>query len=448
YAYAGKYLLTGSVRRDGSSRFGQNNRFGVFPSVSLGWNILGEDFMSSVPVLSTLKLRAGWGQIGNDRIGNYTYNAGVSFSSYNSYILGGGNAEQYQVFGAAPDNFGNPFLRWETVESTNIGLDYGLFEGRITGSLEFYQKNTKDMLVREPVPEYVGFLVNPMANVGDMLNRGVESSITYRNRDRAFKYDVTFNIAANRNELVSLGNGQPITAGSIQAGAISRNDGGQPIGSFFGFITDGIFQNEEETAAGVQPDAVPGDIRYLDLNADGVIDDNDKTFIGNPLPDFEYGFNLNFEYKNFDLNMFWQGTYGNQIFNASNWYLWHTSEQYNRSRDLLNSWDGEGSTDKFPRLSTQDRNGNNLISDRYIEDGSYLRLRNLQLGYTLPQDMISRVGIQKARIYISGQNLLTITDYSGLDPEIGNLFSDLSAGIDLGTYPQVRILMFGARIVF
>ncbi len=449
YNYKNKYLATASVRIDGSSRFGKENRYGVFPSLSLGWNLLKEDFMSDVPVLSILKIRGGWGQIGNDRIGNYSYSAGVNFDLANSYILGGPNSLQYQVFGASPDNFGNPYLKWETVESTNIGVDFGLFSNRITGSMEFYIKNTKEMLVQEPVPQYVGFSSNPYANVGEMQNKGFELSLTYKEVLGDFKYDVTLNFATNKNELITLGNGQPISAGSIQAGSISLNDIGRPIGSFYGYVSDGIFQNEKEVLAGSQPDAEPGSMRYLDLNADGAINDYDRTFIGNPQPLFFYGLNFNFEYKGFDLTLFFQGSYGNEIFNASNWYLWHTSEQYNRSTDLLQSWDGEGSTEIFPKLNTQNPGGkDNVISDRYIEDGSYVRLKNLQLGYNLPSSFMSSLGIAQVRIYVAGQNLLTFTKYSGLDPEIGNLYSDLSAGIDLGTYPQVRIMQVGAKIVF
>ncbi|MEN8155907.1 MAG: TonB-dependent receptor [Bacteroidota bacterium] len=449
YNYKDKYLLTSSVRADGSSRFGANNRFGVFPSVSAGWNILREPFMQSAPALSRLKLRAGWGQIGNDKISNYGYSASVNFSKSHSYILGGPNSSQHQVYGAAPSNFGNPNLKWETVESTNFGIDFGLFENRISGSLEYYIKNTKEMLVREPVPQYVGFTSNPYSNIGEMRNQGFELSMTYKEVMSDFSYDVTLNGAINRNELVTLGKGQPIPAGTIQAGSICLNDVGHPIGSFYGYVTDGIFQNQEEIDGTAQPDARPGDIRYLDLNGDGTITDYDRTFIGNPQPKLFYGINFNAQYKGFDLYLFFQGSYGNQVFNATNWYLWHTAEQYNRSKDLLESWDGEGSTDKFPALNTTDLHGNNnRISDRYIEDGSYLRLKNLQIGYTLPGSLTGSVGMKEVRIYVSGQNLLTFTKYSGLDPEIGNLYSDLSAGVDLGTYPQYRIIQMGAKIVF
>ncbi len=447
YNYKGKYLLTTSVRVDGSSRFGAENRYGVFPSISLGWNILREGFMESVPLLSRLKIRTGWGQIGNDRIGNYSYSAGVNFDPANSYILGGPNSAQYQVYGASPDNFGNPYLKWETVESTNFGVDFGIFDNRVSGSMEYYIKNTKDMLVREPVPLYVGFSSNPYANIGEMQNKGFEISLTYKESIGEFNYDVTLNAAFNKNELVTLGKGQPITAGSLLGQSICKNDVGHSIGSFYGYVTDGIFQNDEEVMAGAQSGARPGDIRYLDLNGDGSIDDNDRTYIGNPQPKVFYGINFNASYKGFDLYLFFQGSYGNDVFNATNWYLWHTSAGYNRSKELLNSWDGEGSSDKFPALNTKDHK-NNVISDRYVEDGSYLRLKNFQIGYSLPQSLIGSAGLEQVRVYVGGQNLLTFTKYTGLDPEIGNLYSDLSAGVDLGTYPQPRIIQVGAKIVF
>lgn len=470
YNFADKYLVTASIRVDGSSRFGEENRYGYFPSFALGWNIIHEPFMQNIPALSNLKLRAGWGQIGNDRIGNYPYTATVGYDLYNTYILGGPENAQHQVYGAAPDNFGNPFVKWETVESTNVGIDFGLFASRITGSLDYYIKNTKDMLVSEPVPEYVGFLSNPTTNVGEMQNKGLELSLNYRKATGDFTYDVGLNFSTFSNELVSLGKGQPIAAGSIQAGYIARNDVGQPIGSFYGLVTDGLFQTEEEIDSyiytnedgydiKIQPKAIPGDIRYKDIGSfdeegnqvmipDGKIDDADRKYIGNALPDFTYGLNFNCAYKGFDLTLFFQGVYGNDVFNATNWYLFHTSEHYNRSTELLNSWDGEGSTDVYPILNTRDRNGNNVISDRYVEDGSYLRLKNIQFGYTIPNKLTERVGVSELRIYVAGQNMLTFTKYSGLDPEIGNLYSDLSAGIDLGTYPQARITQFGVKFSF
>jgi len=470
YNFADKYLVTASIRVDGSSRFGKENRYGYFPSFAVGWNIMQESFMQSVPVLSNLKLRGGWGQIGNDRIGNYTYTATVDYDLYNTYILGGTNSSQHQVYGAAPDNFGNPFVKWETVESTNIGVDFGLLDSRITGTIDYYIKNTKDMLVTEPVPEYVGFLTNPVTNVGEMQNKGLEITLNYRKAEGEFTYDIGLNFSTFTNELISLGNGQPIAAGSMQAGYIAKNDVGQPVGSFYGYVTDGLFQTQEEidaytftkvdgTVIKIQTKAIPGDIRYKDIGSfdlkgdqqmipDGKIDDADKTYIGNALPDFTYGINFNCAYKGFDFTLFLQGIQGNDVFNATNWYLWHTSEHYNRSTELLNSWHGEGTSNVFPILKTTDRNGNNVISDRYVEDGSYMRLKNIQLGYTIPNSLTSKVGVSELRLYVSGQNMLTFTQYSGLDPEIGNLTSDLSAGIDLGTYPQARIMQFGVKFSF
>lgn len=450
YSYAGKYLFTANIRRDGSSKFGSKNRYGFFPSFSLGWNILKEDFIPDIPTLNTLKLRIGWGQIGNDKIGNNAYSANVSFDAYNSYILGGNNASQYQVWGAAPDNFGNPFIKWETVESWNLGLDFAMLENRISGSAELYVKKSKDMLVKNPVPQYTGFISNPYTNAGEMENKGIELNITYKDSYGDLNYNITGNLTINKNKITYLGQeGQPITAGSIQAGSISLNEVGYPVGSFYGYITNGLFQDSASVAnQTVQPNAVPGDLIYVDLNGDGQITDADRTHIGSPLPKFTYGLNLNAEYKGFDLSLFLQGSYGNKIFNATNWYLLHTSEKYNRSAKILESWNGPGSTNEYPRLSTSDYNKNNLISDRYIEDGSYLRIKNIQLGYSLPQKYLTKIFVEQLRVYIGAQNLLTFTKYSGLDPEIGNLYSDLSAGIDLGTYPQPKTMQIGVKIVF
>ena len=437
-----KYLFSATFRADGSSRFGRNNRYGFFPSFSLGWVINREDFWD-MDAVSLLKLRGSWGQNGNDKIGDYSFstivNAGQNYSFGPNEIITNGNV---------PLVAANPDLKWETSTQTNVGVDVEMYDGKINFVADYYIKNTSDMLYAAPIPFVAGTLA-PVRNIGEIENKGLELSLSYRNRDSDFKYSVGGNIAFVSTNVISLGEGgEPVTTGNVfSAGAVARTEVGNPIASFFGFVTDGIFQTQQEVEAHAfqNENTAPGDIRFSDLNQDGIINNLDRDFIGNPTPDFTYGFNADFEYKGFDMSLFIQGVEGNDIFNGIVRYDFSFT---NRPQSILNRWTGPGTSDFEPRVTVNDPNFNARVSDRFVEDGSYIRLKNVQIGYNLPRSIISKLKMEKFRIYLSAQNLLTITDYSGLDPEIGATQGALDLGIDRGFYPQSRTFLGGVNITF
>jgi TonB-linked SusC/RagA family outer membrane protein len=469
YSYESKYLMSASIRRDGSSKFGTDYRYGNFPSFSLGWNVSNEKFMQGVPYLTNLKLRGSWGQIGNDRIPLYQYQTTISLIAENNYtFVDPTTNKEARYSGASITTPANKDIKWETVESSNFALDFGAFDNKLTGTLEYYVKKTKDMLVREPVPSYTGYSSSPYTNVGDVENKGLELSLNYRKSVGEFTYDLGFNITTVKNEVLNLGKGT-ITSGGFRDGSICLTQVGGEIGAFYGRVTDGIFQNQDEInnymgkdASGadvvIQPKAKPGYFRYKDIGSydavlkkqvmipDGKIDDYDRTIIGSPVPDYTYGINLSCAYKGLDLSLFFQGSKGNEIFNATKYYTMNSSTAAtNKSKDILNSWHGEGTSNSIPII---DLNGkeNYKYSTFYIEDGSYLRLKNIQLGYSLPQSILKLLKIGNLRAYVGGQNLLTITGYSGLDPEIGG--TALVNGIDFGQYPQSRTITFGVSVTY
>ncbi len=440
YAYQDKYLATLAFRADGSSKFGEDKRFGYFPAVSLGWVASRESFWN-IDVVSFFKLRASWGQNGNDRIGNYRYTSVVSTGQ--NYTFG---PDENIVNGALPLRVSNPELQWETVSQTDFGIDIELWDGKVNIASDYYIKNTTDMLYEAPIPGIVGALPTDR-NIGDVRNKGWEFSLQYRNKIKTFRYELGGNMAWQSNEVLFLGGGDPTFSGeTFVAGAVSKTDIGHPLASFFGYETDGVFQNQEEVLAhATQNEGTgPGDIRFVDQNQDGVVNDDDKVYIGNPTPDVVYGFTGNFQFKNFDLNLFFQGVYGNEIFNAS---VRYDKIGGNRPASILNRWTGEGSSNFEPRVSLTDPNQNTRVSDRFIEDGSFLRLKNIQLGYTLPSSFLEKINFEKFRIYISGQNLLTYTNYSGFDPEVGAT-GPLDIGIDRGFYPQAKTILGGLQITF
>ena len=454
YSYDGKYLFTANIRRDGSSKFGAKNRYGVFPSFSAGWNVSRENFLANSNIISYLKVRAGWGQIGNDKIPAYQYSTQASTGQI--YVFGN------QVYdGMTFLSSGNNEIRWETTTSTNVGLDFGVFNNRFMITADYFIKNTTDMLVQAPVLAHVGLQTEPWVNVGEMKNTGLELELTYRNSvSSAFSYELKGNISTYNNEVISLGEGETsIDHTSFRnAGTVSRTQVGMPIGQFYGYVTDGLFQNWDEVnahtyvdASGttqlVQPDAAPGDIRYKDVNGDGELD---RDFIGNPLPDFIYGFTATVRYKNFDAQIFLQGVQGNDVFNASRFYSDRTDVAHNLHVRMLDRWTGEGSTNNvwYPRLNAGDAN-NTRISDRFVEDGSYVRIKNLQIGYTLPAVVAQKMKIENCRIYLGAKNLLTFTKYTGFDPEVGEGYEgSLDLGVDRATYPQARTILVGVGINF
>ncbi len=444
YDFQNKYLVTINFRADGSSKFSEKHRWGYFPSFSAGWKLTEEGFMSNLDWLSNLKLRVGWGQIGNQGSVPAYQNVTTATTGQN-YVWGNALAP-----GSSFMSSGNDEIKWETSTTTNFGLDFGFLNGKIDGSVEYFVKNTSDMLLQVPVPGQSGLQEAPWQNAGEMLNSGFEFSANYRNMDNEFKYSVGVIFSAIQNEVTSLGNGNEFIDGALFRGNyyVTRTVVGQPIAQFYGYKTDGLFQNQAEVdAQTAQTNAAPGDIKYVDANGDGALD---FEFLGSPLPDYTYAFNANFMYKGFDLNFVLQGVQGNKIFNGPAYYTRSSSAYWNLSNDMLNRWTGEGSQNDalYPRMNANDAN-NSLMSDRFIEDGSYLRIKTLQLGYTLPQTMTERIRLTKLRIYVNAQNLFTFTKYTGLDPEIGTGQSgSLDIGVDRAFYPQARLFSLGLNLTF
>lgn len=456
YTYDERYLLTVVARYDGSTRFGENNRYGFFPSFSLAWRLSEESFMEQFEFIDELKLRGGYGINGNDAIGNFLFLTGIE--GFRNYVLG-----QENIFpGATVAGSGNPDLQWEESRQTSLGLDAELFESRFTATADFFIKNTKDLLLGVPQLSTSGAQrFGQVQNAGDVQNIGWELSLGYGDDvlDGDLTYQLSGNIAQVSNEVKSLGASSPLPGGNYRQGPVTLTRVGLPIGTFYGYETDGLFQTQEEVdQANALGDpslpfqavgTAPGDIRFRDLNGDGVITDADRTDIGNPFPDFTYGFTGRIAYRGVDLSFLLQGVEGNELFAAYEFYTLG-SGIFNLEEDALNRWTGPGTSNDMPRLTVDDPNQNTRISDRYVRDGSYLRLKNVTLGYTVPQSLFESIGanVRRARIFVSGQNLLTFTGYNGLDPEIGERNGVLDRGIDRGVYPQSRTYTVGLDFQF
>lgn len=458
YAFNSKYLLTGSFRIDGSSKFTGGEKWGFFPSVSGGWRISNEKFFTSMKIagfVDNLKIRLGWGQVGNQNISENAFRT----------LIAGGNARRYLfgntiVQGYAPINIGNSGLTWEKTESTNLGFDFSMLNTRISGSIDLYTKKTKDMLLRLPVPLSTGLPGSPWTNAGDVENKGFEFYSTYRNNWDELKYSISVNASSYRNRILSLGGGEPIMGGEQRLGYTTKTMVGHPIGEFFGYIVDGVFQNQQEVDAAnslsnegeYYQDILtrPGDFKFRDLDGDGKVTGKDRGFIGSPHPDFTYGITLNAEFRRFDFSVFLQGSQGGEIFNVFKYYTYQNTGYFNSpSGTLENAWHGEGTSNSQFIVSASTANNNLRSSSWYIEDGSFLRIKNLQFGYNLNKWVCQKIGISECRFYIGAQNLYTITKYSGLDPELADLSgSPLNSGIDFAKYPQSRTVLTGLSIKF
>jgi len=446
YSYADKYLLTATVRRDGSSRFGPGNRFGVFPSASVAWRISKENFFSSLTFINDLKLRAGYGETGNQEIGsNYPYASSLEISSTSF-----NNTAVQMVYPLAMPNYG---IHWETVKQTNLGFDASMLNDRVKLSVDGFVKNTTGMLVRGVVIITTGYdnkdeSNRPYVNAGEMQNKGFEVALETQNLTGDLKWTTSMNLTYVENKIIDLCDTVPLTTGSIdgninQSAALHMN--GHPGNAFFGYVTMGIFQTEAEVNSSAlqnEGSTQAGDIRFQDLNNDGVINEDDRTFIGNPNPKFILSMNNMFAYKGFDLNIFFQGALGGEIFNANRLQIEGMDAARNQSTAVLDRWTGEGTSNTMPRAVFGDPAQNNRISDRYVEDGSYLRLKTLSLGYTLPETYSRKIKASALRVYVTAQNLLTITRYSGIDPEVG------INGIDNDLYPLTRVISVGANMSF
>ena len=450
YSYQNKYLFTATIRRDGSSKFGKNNRYGYFPSFSLGWNVAEEKFMENVHWLDQLKLRGGYGVLGNHEIDNYQYSSTITTGI--NYPDGNGGLLQ----GAFPKNFANPDIKWEETAMTNVGIDFMAFNNRLSLTADYYVKNTKDILLTVPIPISSGGANDPIRNAGKIRNNGFEFNLGWMDQPNPdISYGINLIGSFNKNKVIAMGS----ESGSIKGGSTNQNittsetKAGYPIGGYWLISTAGYFNSQEEVDAyakdgkKIQPAAEPGDIKFVDANNDGVINDDDRVFQGSPFPDFTFALNGNMRYKNFDLSIGLQGVLGNKIYNATRQTLEDVTKGSNFLASCLDYWTPENKNASHPRLTWDDPNRNTRAeSDRYLENGSYLRLRSVQLGYTFPQTWF-KGAIQHARVYINAENLFTITSYSGYSPDV-NADNANYRGFDNFIYPTNRTFMLGLNVTF
>jgi len=467
YDYRDRYLLSVTVRRDGSSIFPEDNRWGTFPAVSVGWRISEEAFMSGLDFLDDFKIRAGWGQLGNQNIPDKNA-ADVFFVQdllFSSYAIDGANNSASVGFDRTKR--GNPNVTWETTETLNIGFDATLFEGRFDASFEWFDRDTEDMLIDVPQPGTAGIAQDAFFNIAEVENQGIELALNYNGVIGELTYSVGGNISTYRNEVIEL---DPDNPGAFFRGgdarqlvAISRTQAGQPIASFHGFVVEGIFQDQAEVdAAPEQTGARPGTFRFRDVDGNGIVNDDDRTFIGNPHPDYNFGLNFDFGYKNFSLNLFVNGQQGNKLFHFQQWFTDFNNFQGNRSTRILDAWSPENRDGTVPSLNENRPTNESLESTYYVEDGSFTRIRNLQLSYSIPTSMIEHLGLTNATVFVQGKNVLTFTDYLGIEPEI-NLarFNDSidpddvdarqrnrDIGIDRGAFPVPRTILGGVKFGF
>ena len=447
YSFRDTYLLSATVRADGSSNFARGHRWGIFPSVSAGWVLTNEPWFGTGAV-DFLKIRASWGQNGNASISNFQYLSTISLSSSAGYYFDKGTLST----GAVPGVLANPDVSWETSEQTDFGIDARFLDSRLGITIDGYIKNTKDWLVQAPIASVYGFS-SPYVNGGDVRNSGIEASIEYGKYNGTFTYGVKLNGSYNKNKVTRIANSEGIIHGdddvlSQGTSEMYRAQVGYPIGYFYGYKTAGVFQNQAQVdaTAAKYEDAKPGDLIFVDTNGDGMITDDDRTMIGDPHPDFNAGINLWMAWKGFDLSITGYGAFGQQIAKSYRSFFDRPTDSY--TRDLLGCWSGEGTSNRLPLWTTcSDRNWSN-ISDIYIENGNYFKISNVTVGYDFSK-IIRGSFISKARLYFTAQNLLTITKYSGMDPEIGYGFGeDWVSGIDLGYYPSARTFLVGVNIQF
>ncbi len=465
YNYAERYMLQASIRRDGSSRFGSNNKWANFPAVSVGWNVMNESFMQELNLnwLNVVKLRASWGKNGNDRIGDLRYAAfndsGQSYYFGGFYQIGADAPGGTMYNGVSPAALSNPDIKWEESEQIDLGLDLRFLDHKLSFSVDYFSKKTIGMLMDQPIPDYVGFGA-PIANIGDMKNWGIEFEAGWKHSIGGVNYYANANISYLQSEVINLGNASGFMsiedAGASGVGQFIRASNGEVYPYFYGYKTNGIFQNQAEIdnyvwtnpetgdIQKIQGAAMPGDVRFVDLNNDGVIDDNDKTKIGKGMPDWTFGFSLGADWKGVDVNLFFQGALGNDMFDFAQR---GDIPLMNRPQWMLQRWHGEGTSNRVPRMTSQNPNQNWRSSDLYIKDGSYLRLKAIQLGYTFPQDLTKKIAVQKFRVFVAAENLLTFTGYDGFDPEAASGAYN-RIGVDRGIYPQSRTISIGANITF
>lgn len=424
YVFNNRYMLTGNFRADASSRFASNHTWGFFPSVSGGWKMSEEKFLKELSWLSDLKLRGSWGQLGNQEIDNYTF-----------MTLLVKDGDRYVV-----SRYGNPDLKWETSEQWNVGVDFGMWQNKLYLSADYFVKTTTDILLPISLPSYVGSVSPTIVNAGSVRNKGFELSLTYRDKVGDFSYSINSNVAVLSNKVTKLHANLPIIDGKVTRTAV-----GQPLNSYYGFVMEGIYQNSNEIKDQLfdtdNPSVKPGDIRFKDLDRNGRIDDNDRDYLGSPIPDYTYGVTLNGEYKGFSLSLLFHGVEGVERYNDLKKILNYDTRPFNYTTDVLGYWHGEGTSHTIPRPSFSD-NGGSRVSSVFVEDASFFRMKNVELGYSFRSILKkAKLPFSDLRVYVSAENLFTITSYSGLDPESTDL-------IDFGTYPQARSFLFGVNVKF
>jgi TonB-linked SusC/RagA family outer membrane protein len=440
YSYEDRYLLTATIRRDGSSRFGKKHRWGTFPSVSVAWRASQEKWFPKNDYINDLKVRAGYGVTGSQAsVGNYSY-----LASYNTSVYPFGISSGNQT-ALVSSTLANPYIHWEEVAQTNIGFDASLFNSRVMFSFDAYLKETRDMLVKASIPITSGFedTTTTYTNAGKVRNQGIEMSLHTINLTGELGWETNLTATYNKNKIKDLNSDVPYYINQINNSYVTMLAKDYPINVFYGYVTDGIFQNQSEVNThAVQPGAEPGDIRFRDLNNDGVINDSDRTVIGNPNPSWLFSMNNSLSYKGFELSVFLQGIAGNKIYNANNIDNTGMAAAYNQTTDVLKRWQGEGISNSMPRAVFGDPNQNTRVSDRFVENGSYLRLKNITLSYTFPKQWLQKTQIENARLSLSCENVATITGYSGFDPEVG------INGIDQNRYPISRTFSLGLNFNF
>ncbi len=456
YAFDNRYLLSASVRRDGSSRFGRENRYGTFPAFSAGWQLSNEDFFPRNDLVNYLKLRASWGQSGNQEIGDFaSFTTFATRSADTNYDITG--SDNSVLPGFAIQQIGNSDLKWETTTQTNIGLDATILSNSVVLTFDYFIKNTDDILVQRPTLAVEGQANAPFINAGEIENDGIEVSATYFSPQFGdFSFEIGGNLAAINNEVKSLSDDVVFLTGAVSNNdtrglTISRTTAGLPIAQMYGHVVDGIFQTQAEVDAHAdQPGKAIGRLKYRDLDGNGVIDDEDRQVIGDPHPDLMYGLNLRANYKNFDLGMFFQGVAGVELYNFTRYHTDFFFDPFNKHARLLDAWTPENSGSSIPQVSSVNTNDELRPSTYFVEDGSYLRLKTIQLGYTVP---LRSTRFNRLRLYLQAQNLFTITDYEGIDPEVSLIDAtsanrNLDIGVDRGVYPNSRTFVFGVNVQF
>lgn len=441
YSLKEKYLFTGTFRRDGSSKFGRERRFGSFPSLALAWRVTEEPFMDNLEFIDNFKIRGSWGRLGNDK---FPSDAAIPTVTNNLSAVFG--PDEKLVFGASLINLANPQLQWEETTSANFGADLGFIQNRLTMEVDYYYRKSEKILVPVPIPDYVGSAGDPFVNAADVRNSGLDFSLNYSSKAGKFNYRIGLLGSTVNNEVLALGAGRDTIPDVIITGEFATlTTIGRPIGSFYGYKVAGVYQNAEEIAQFPSQQPVrPGDLRFEDINGDGIINSLDRTYLGSPIPNFIFGFSLNLEYSGFDLSADFNGVTGNKILNSKKMARGFGLPNYEAS--FLDRWTGPGTSNTEPRIM----NGgypNFAVSDNFIEDGSFLRLRSLILGYTFPKDLIQKLKLSNLRVYANANNLVTWTKYSGYSPEIGSN-SVTRVGIDGGIYPIARTFLFGVNVGF